>query len=309
MTLNMRKYQNEDDYWRLRDFLRRVCLDNDLREYAWQVARLDYWRWHVIPCCTSLDGVEEVIFLWEDEAGQIQAAVNPTDLGELSLQVHPAYRSIEMEAELLAVAEEKLAPPPSDQSRRLRVWARVGDTLREELLQHNGYQPGSWSATDFYQSLKGEIPDPVVPSGYQVRSLGGEDELPSRSYASWRAFHPDDPEDKYQGWEWYHRIQRMPLYRRDLDLVAEAPDGEVAAFTTLWYDDVTRSGYFEPVGTVPEHQRRGLARALLQEGMRRIRRLGAVQVTVGGVSEAAKKLYASVMPDMAERYLPWVKEL
>jgi mycothiol synthase len=309
MSLTMRKYQNEDDYWRLRDFLRRVYLANGRREYAWTVARLDYWRWHVIPCCTSLDGVEKVIFLWEDDAGQIQAAVNPEDLGELSLQIHPRYRSSELETELLDVAEERLAPPPSDEKRRLRLWVRVGDTHRKELLEQRSYQPGSWSATDFYRSLEGDLPEPNVPSGYQVRSLGGEDELPSRSWASWRAFHPDEPDDDYDGWEWYRRIQRMPLYRRDLDLVAVAPDGQLAAFCTLWYDDVTRSGYFEPVGTVPEHQRHGLARALMQEGMRRIRRLGAVQVTVGGQSEAAVALYASVMQGEVEEYIPWVKEL
>ena len=85
-------------------------------------------------------------------------------------------------------------------------------------------------------------------------------ELPSRSWASWRAFHSDDPDEKYDGdWSWYQNIQAAPLYRRDLDLVAIAPSGEVAAFTTTWYDDVTHSGYFEPVGTMPEHQRCGLA--------------------------------------------------
>ena len=57
----------------------------------------------------------------------------------------------------------------------------------------------------------------------------------------------------------YQNIQSAPLYRRDLDLVAIAPDGEIAAFTIIWYDDVTRCGYFEPVGTTPEQQRQGLA--------------------------------------------------
>ncbi len=49
------------------------------------------------------------------------------------------------------------------------------------------------------------------------------------------------------------------LYRRDLDIVAVAPGGEIAGFCTIWYDDVTRTGY-EPVGVVPEYHRRGLER-------------------------------------------------
>jgi hypothetical protein len=100
-----------------------------------------------------------------------------------------------------------------------------------------------------------------------VRALGEVEELPARSWASWRAFHPDEPDERYQGWEWYHNIQRIPLYRRDLDVVAVAPNGEIASFCTVWFDDVTRTGVFEPVGTAPEHQRRGLGKAVMCEGL------------------------------------------
>jgi GNAT superfamily N-acetyltransferase len=48
------------------------------------------------------------------------------------------------------------------------------------------------------------------------------------------------------------------------------------------------------VGVVPEHQRRGLARALLMEGMRRVQALGATCATVAGYSQAANALYAQV---------------
>ena len=41
MQLTRRAYQTEDDYWRIRAFLREVFLLNDRRELCWQVARLD----------------------------------------------------------------------------------------------------------------------------------------------------------------------------------------------------------------------------------------------------------------------------
>jgi ribosomal protein S18 acetylase RimI-like enzyme len=133
-------------------------------------------------------------------------------------------------------------------------------------------------------------------------------ELPARSWLSWRAFHPDEPDEDYEGWEWYLNVQQAPMYRRDLDIVAVAPDGELAAFCTLWYDDVTRTGYFEPVGAEPAHHRRGLGKAVMCEAMRRIKRMGATLVTVGGFTPAANALYSSVVsPDCALSY-PWVKE-
>ena len=91
-----------------------------------------------------------------------------------------------------------------------------------------------------------------------------------RSWLSWKAFHSDEPDERYEGWEWYRNVQRFPLYRRDLDLVAVAPDGELAAFCTVWFDDVTRTGSFELVGAHPAHQRRGLGRAVMYEGLRRL---------------------------------------
>jgi mycothiol synthase len=89
--------------------------------------------------------------------------------------------------------------------------------------------------------------------------------------------------------------------------VAEAPDGAIAAFTTLWYDDVTRDGYFEPVGVMPEHERRGLGKAVMMEAMRRIHAMGATLVTLGGYSEAANALYSSVLSAETVLIEPWNK--
>jgi GNAT superfamily N-acetyltransferase len=136
-------------------------------------------------------------------------------------------------------------------------------------------------------------------------------ELIERCYASGLAFHPDEIQCAIDNRDvtWYRHIQTAPLYRRDLDLIAIAPDGSVAAFCTIWFDDVTRTGSFEPVGTVPAHQHQGLGKAVMTEGLRRLQRLGATQATVGSYSERAGALYASMgftAYDLGER---WIKEL
>ena len=85
-----------------------------------------------------------------------------------------------------------------------------------------------------------------------------------------------------------------------------APDGELAAFCTVWFDDVTRTAAFEPVGTHPAHRRKGLGKALLAEGLRRVERLGATLATVGSYSEAAGALYASAGFTAYDLSEPWV---
>jgi len=308
MPLTMRPYQTEDDYWRIRAFLRQGFLLNSRRELCWQVARLDYWRWHVIENCNLCDPVEDVTFIWETPDRQIAAVLNPEGRVEAHLHVHPGLRTPELEEEMIIVAEQHLAAPRSDGVRRLWVFADGQDTLRQNTLIRRGYTKRGLSEHQWRRELDVPIPDAPVAPGYTVRSLGDVDELPSRSWASWRAFHPDEPDERYEGWEWYHNIQRMPLYHRDLDLVTVAPTGEVASFRTVWYDDVTRSAYYEPVGTMPEHQRRGLAKALLTEGLRRLKRMGATRAFVGGYEPGPNALYTLVMGNEHDLSEPWVKE-
>ena len=305
----MRMYEDNEDYWRIRPFLRDVFLLNDRREVSWDVVRWDYWRWPGVESWG--DGpLEERVFIWEMPDGRIAAVLNPEGKGEAFLQVHPGLRTPELEAEMLAVAEQYLAASGADGQRTLGVWADARDELRQDILERHGYTRGGLTEQRHRRSLLTPIPNPAVAEGYAVRALGDIDELPARSWFSWKAFQPDEPEENYAalGWEWYLDIQRCPLYRRDLDIVAIAPNGDIASFCTVWFDDVTRSACFEPVGTYTPYQRRGLAKAVMVEGLRRAKRLGATLASVGGHSPEANALYGSVMGqdvDVSER---WVKK-
>ena len=54
----------------------------------------------------------------------------------------------------------------------------------------------------------GALPTVDLPAGYSIRALRDETELPARSWLSWRAFHPDEPDSAFEGWDWYRNIQR-----------------------------------------------------------------------------------------------------
>ncbi len=286
---------SEAEYARVRDFLRTLDSWKECGLMAYPVARLEYWRWHVQDVSPQPPMAETLLLA--EVAGEIVAVLSPEGWGDALFHVHPSHRTRAVERALIAVAEERLARTEADGSRVLEIWVHASDTLLPELLTEEGYSRGAWPESQWLRRLDGgaEVPAPVVPTGYTLRALGDAAELPSRSWASWRAFHPNDPDSAYEGHDWYARnIQRNPLYRQDLDLVTIAPDGAVAGFCTVWYDAATRLGYFEPVGVTPEHQRRGLARALLLEGMRRLQAIGATCATVAGYSEAANALYAQV---------------
>ncbi len=306
MKLRSRKYRREDDYWTIRQFLREVYLLNERREICWPLYRWDYWRWHVNENLFRFE-LEAAVFLWETIEGRLAALLHPEAPGEAFLQIHPAFRSPELIVEMISIAETQFAVKQADGSQRLTLWTHESATMQQDLLARRGYSVKG--GPEYQRRRPMEVPLPAIhpPAGYTIRALGGECELPARSWLSWKAFHPNEPDEKYEGWEWYRNVQRAPLYRRDLDLVAIAPDGEMAAFSTLWFDDVTRTAAFEPVGTHPDHQRKGLGKAVMVEGLRRAARLGATLSVVSSYSEAAGALYASLGFTEYDLSLPWVK--
>lgn len=298
MKLYHQPLHHADDYWRVRNFLREVFIINDRLEHSWNVARLDYWLWHFIATCQATPPFEQVTVGWETETGELAAVLHPYGNGEIRLHIHPRFRTPELEEAAFAYAEEHCTQK-TENGRYLIAPVFADDVLRQEVLTRRGFAkyPG-WNH-HYRRDLIGPLPAPLVPEGYTLRSMGDESEHPSRSFCSWRAFHSDEPDSHYDGdYSWYRNIQSAPLYRRDLDIVAAAPNGEIAGFCTIYYDDYTRSAVTVLVGVAAEHWRRGLGKAVMYEGMRRLQHLGCTRVFSTANEDPADALYRSVMPDM-----------
>ncbi len=302
-----RSYQTEEDHRRIRSFLQSTFMKNGRHETNWPVYRWDYWVWHVNMNIHHL-ALESNVFFWETTDGQMIALVHPDNPGEAFIQVEPGYSTESFEEELVTQAEQFLAQHLPDGSRKLTIWLPATNRSRLKVLQRRGYVRKPWYEYQRRRSLDLPVAACPAPEGYLVRPLGNEDDLPARSWVSWKAFHPDEPDENYQGFTWYANVMKAPLYRKDLDLVVVAPDGEHAAFCTVWFDPATLTAAFEPVGTHPEHQRRGLGKAVMAEGLRRARALGASLACVGSYSEAAGGLYASMGFTDYDVSEPWTRQ-
>lgn len=311
MKLSMRPYENEEDYWRMRQFLRQVMVLNGRREYSWHVARLDYWWYFINADLLKIDPAESV-FLWESEDGELAAALNPEGRGQAFLQIHPAYCSHELAEAMITVAEERLAVE-KEGVRKVWVYSDAHNQGRHEILGRRGFQRVERPEEREYQhrcNLDEPLPTPPQVPGYTIRALGDGLELLERCYASGLGFHEDDIHTARENRDdpsWYRHIQKAPLYRRDLDMVAVAADGSIGSFANLWFDDVSRTAYIEPVATVPAHRRKGLGKAVILAGLRRLQEMGCKVAFVGGYSEEANRLYFSVMGPDYDLNEPWEK--
>jgi GNAT superfamily N-acetyltransferase len=312
MKLTMRTYQSEDDYWRIREFLRRVMILNHCHEFSWHVARLDYWWWFANPHLEHFSP-QESIFLWETNEGEIAAVLNPEGHAQAFLQTHPGFRTVELDEEMIVTAEKYLAEPGPDGRRQLTVSIDSQDRSHRDVLSRRGFQRVERTGEQeiqHHRSLAGPLPEVPATPGYTIRPLDAGLELLERCYASGLGFHEDDihyARNNRDDPTWYHDLQSAPLYRRDLDMVAIAADGSIASFCTAWFDDVSRTAYLEPVATVPAHRKHRLGKAVTLEALHRLKRMGCQVAFVGGYSERANALYFSVMGPEHDILEPWEK--
>ena len=75
-----------------------------------------------------------------------------------------------------------------------------------------------------------------------------------------------------------------------------SPDGRGASACTIWFDPVNATGLFEPVGTHPDFQGAGLGKAVMAEGLRRMKAAGmrSAQVGFDPNNAAALALYTAM---------------
>jgi ribosomal protein S18 acetylase RimI-like enzyme len=173
------------------------------------------------------------------------------------------------------------------------LWISHDDEVLDQHLREQGYRLAR-GMVHLTRNLDEPIAPAKVSGEFNLRACKGELEVIERAKAQYGAFGSSAPFEKYL--ERFKNFMRSPVYDHYLDLVALATNGEIGAFCIVWTDPVNRTGLFEPVGTHPDFQRKGLGRAIMLEGLRCMRERGMEQAIVSTFedNEAAIKLYESV---------------
>ncbi len=261
------------------------------RLFNWEIRRWEGSYW----CSTDAEladpnwGAHTEI--WETAGGDLVGAAVPDGPGDLALQIHPDYR--DLEDEIIAWGEQHLARTNDDGTRALTLWAYDWDTDRQERLARLGYAPKpEWFWHQRRRPITLPVPDRAPAEGYLIRSVRADEHDVLRwieiSNTTFGHRHPPEMHRNFQRYS--------PSHNYDLHIVAEAPDGTFAAFAGMTLCTANRYGLFEPVGTHPDHRRKGLASACMNEAIRRVQALGGIDVLYvanWGTADAGK-LYASV---------------
>jgi ribosomal protein S18 acetylase RimI-like enzyme len=259
---------------------------------AWTFARWDIWSgWRLAEL--ELHGRtawQEDIALWED-GGEIVAASfvgeSPRDGVVVCLP-----RRADLLPELLAWLE----------TREVRLEARASNAIVVAALRARGWRlDANGHHIPREKELTTGAEEVVLPPGLRIAEL--EDaEIDRYNVAVHAVFGHvgGSPEE-------YAIVRRGPSAVHELGLVVVDEDGRVVSFAEAWLDRDNRIAEFEPVGTIPPLQRRGIGSALLREVENRLRLLGCRLATVHSWStmEGANRLYASLGYRGVDRQHVW----
>jgi len=306
MNIRNRKFDKDTDYKRIMEFLEKSYKENDDNN-NWLPLRFEYWYYFGLPFENFRLDVnyewESQIQIWENEDNELIGFVTPEgSQGDFFIQVNPNYKSLE--DEMISWIESNIPEMIKKYgSNKIRIWSFENDENRTNILESKGFKKLDWSGQLRWREINSSIPDIPLCDGYSIKTVDTDENLLKRCNLSGQAF-----EYKPYPIDVYKNMQRAPLYRRDLDLISTDNKGNYAAFCTVWFDPEIRIGLFEPVGTHPDHRKKGLSKALICEGLKRLKELGAERALVGSYDEPAHMLYNSCGFTQYKSNYPFEKE-
>lgn len=259
-------------------------------------------------------GLEEIqanTQLWADEThGLVGYAI--LDDTRLLCEVAPQIAK-DLFPRMVAWASERLvAPRIGAPLPALEMRCREHDTFWFELLETQGFVQQQKVAVHMKRSLLNPLPEPVLPDGFIIRPILGEQEVAAHVALHRAAWGTENMTVEYR-----LSMMQTPSYDRTLDLVVVAPDGRLAAYAMCYISPEEnelsgrQDGYIDPIATHPDFQRRGLSKALMAAGMKLLHTRGmeTARLSTGNDNVAMQHAAAGVGFQVDFRTIRFIKPL
>jgi len=251
--------------------------------------------------------------LWFNEYNQLAGwAVLQSPFWTIDYVLHPSVEA-EMLSKILRWASERVYKIMDTPFGRPTWFAMVFEeqAARIRALEAAGFQCQANVGEDSWSKVLMKRSNPVPVKlyqprpGFKVRSLAGQEEV--QAYVE---LHQSVFGSRNMTVGWRTRTLQHSAYRRDLDIVVEAPDGRLAAFCIGWFDEETCRGHVEPLGCDEEFRAQALGRVALAEGLHRLQSLGAKEIYVetDNYRSTAFRLYESFDFQVIQNVLVYRKD-
>ncbi|MNB86692.1 Acetyltransferase (GNAT) family protein [compost metagenome] len=282
MTYSLKKWDDKD-FLRIRDFLAQTLKDNP-KTQNWLIDRWNFCRYFAHIMHESFELWPETVGIWENDHHEIVAVVNSEgeiqshESGVAFFQLASRFDDDFMN-ELIDFAEEKIAITAEGITSLSFVLDQ--NEQMERLMKSRGYELRDWKDATSCMPVTSQLPV-NIPDGFRLAD-GHELKERAQGMAHGRAFGycTEEQPGEMMPERCYKAMRQAPDYRPELDMALLDQDGEIASFTTLWYDSLNQLAVLEPVGTLPKYTRMGLGRAVIYSGINRAINMGAEKIYVG----------------------------
>ena len=281
---NSRGYSGSDDLEEMIILLPRCREKNRIADFP---SEADYLE------MLSMPSIKNNTRIWSDANRRLIAFALVDSYNNLLFEVENTISDPALFDEIISWGEECLSRSRQNDKEELSLDASCweDDLKRIKILEQHGFVSQLIRSLHLERSLNEPIPVPEILSGFTIRPSKGLDEA-----EEWVCLHRSAWGTESMTIEERTAILSGPDYIPQLDLVATAPDGTLAAYCLCQIhrnenlSTGRNEGWTDPITTHPDFQRRGLAHALLLTGMQLLKDRGIDTAVMGTSSENEKML-------------------
>jgi mycothiol synthase len=296
MNLQARPYRDATDFAPMRQLLMAGTQAKISASYT-HPGCLD-WATHYPP---DEGANRRNLRLWEDTDEEPRAlaawAIYLVSAGTFDLFVHPTLHGTPMHERVMDeyVAWAETRAREAGLKQLSPFWAMEYDKVLVRLMQEHGFVVVQVDPpVPLFERVLDELPTIQLPVGFTVQGVNNLDDGQLRAAVLHSHFSPNGDWDKF--WAEYQQFMGSVVYDGERDLFVRSPDGRGASACIIWFDPVNTVGLFEPVSTHPDFRGKGLGKAVMAEGLRRMKAAGMHRAVVGfdPNNVAALALYTSL---------------
>jgi GNAT superfamily N-acetyltransferase len=265
-----------------------------LRSHStWCLGRLVDWRYGLWGDKLSTPGFwEKNAQLWFDGFDELAGlAVSEDGHADVAILTAQGYRF------LFAEILERILGNWGEREAGLSMELTALQTLEARLLERHGFQRRS-SFYTLHFDLTAELAERFpLEEGFAIVDMHAHPDYRAQHILRQDAFEgkSDLSESEISRvLDLYSYSHESPIYHPQTDLCVMAPDGAFVSGCEALIDARNAQADIERVCTHSSYRRRGLARAVIQECLYRLRDMGLRRAYITGYSSAAISLYGSL---------------
>ncbi len=273
MSITFRNYIHEPrfgkDFQKVSDFFHRIN-GSKTKTINFTFGR---WDW-MISRITENEDDRKLIGIWEND-GEIVAVATFEDV------INNVYLITDENYEFLYKEMIEYSKKAFTREKQLSIAIEDSDRVLQRLAKNFGFIPTQYKEPYSFMNLKSYL-NYDLPDGYHITNMKEDWDYKKYNKVLWKGFNHEGEVDQSEE-EIIFRKTMLASPNIDPEMIASMVDktGEYVSHAGLWHRKDDLNAYVEPVATIPEARKKGLAKACIYYTLNKAYDLGARVAFVG----------------------------